>query len=208
MCLDFETWKNAIVKPKETFKKEEKKASIGEGIKQIGIAGIISGILSGIAVWLGITTMGSFFGFQGAAFGVGLGITAFLVSVILTPIMAVISWLIWSGIVYIFAMIFGGKGSYATQSYLIALYTAPLMIIYSFLAFIPVIGQIITSLVGLYSLYLLTMALKQSHKTSTGKAVAIWLVPAIIIVIVLIAFAITAFSTLATFYGISNIPTI
>ena len=208
MCLDFEIWKNAIIDPEKTFKKEEKKADIGKGIKQIGIAGIISGILSGIAMWVGITKMGSLFGLPGATIGSGIGAMTFLTTIILTPIMAVISWLIWSGIIYIFAMIFGGKGSYATQSYLIALYTAPLMIIYSFLAFIPVIGQIIIFLVGLYSLYLLTMALKQSHKLSTGKAVAIWLVPAVIIAIILIVFAVTTFSTLMTLYGLPSVPTI
>ena len=185
MCLNFEIWKEVLTKPQETFKKQEKKANLGEGIKHIGIAGVIVGVITGIAAWIGMATVGSLLGTPGLTLGVGIGIAAFLSSVILTPIFAVIWWLIGSGILYIFAMIFGGKGSYTTQSYLIALYSAPLMILSAILVLIPIVGAIVNFLVMLYGLYLLTLALKQVHKVTTGKAVAIWFVPLVIVVIII-----------------------
>ena len=195
MCLDFELWKNAITNPKETFKKEEKKANIGEGVKQIGIAGLITGAIVGIAAMVGLSYAGSVLGIPGMTAGTGLGVVALLSSIIMTPIFMVIYWILGSGIIYIFSMIFGGKGSFTKQSYLIAIYYAPIMVITSILGIIPVLGPIIGFIVALYSLYLLTMALKQAHKVSTGKAVAIWLVPMIVVMVIVAIFSAVLFSS-------------
>jgi len=194
MCLDFNLWKDALVKPAETFSKEEKKADFGKGIKHIGIAGIIAGVILGIAAMAGLTLTGSVFGL--GSLGAGAGIGTFLLLLVITPIYFVISWLIGSGIIYIFAMIFGGKGGYETQSYLIAIYAAPLSIISAILILVPVAGPIVNFLIGLYALYLLTLALKQAHKVTTGKAVLIWIIPVAIVAIAMGAWAWTAASTL------------
>jgi len=201
MCLDFNLWKDALVKPAETFKKEEKKADFGKGIKHIGIAGIIAGVILGIAAMAGLTLTGSMFGL--GSLGAGAGIGAFLLLLVITPIYFVIAWLIGSGIIYIFAMIFGGKGDYKTQSYLIAIYAAPLSIILMILMLVPVAGPIINFLIVLYSLYLLTLALKQTHKVTTGKAVLIWIIPVAIVAIAMGAWIWTAASTLR---GLSTYP--
>ncbi|MCD6477929.1 MAG: YIP1 family protein [Candidatus Aenigmarchaeota archaeon] len=201
MYINYNLWKDVLVKPAETFKKQEKKADLGEGVKHIGIAGIITGFIVGLAAAAGLTVAGSMFGLS--TFGAAAGIGAFLISLILTPIVAVIMWLIWSGVLYIFAMIFGGKGSYTTQSYLIAIYTAPLMIITGIIGLIPVAGGAINFLIGLYSLYLLTLALKQAHKVTTERAVIIWLIPVIIVAIALGAWMWTVASAM---HGLSAYP--
>lgn len=207
MFLDFELWKKALTDPKKTFKKQAKKAELGEGVKHIGIAGVIAGIIAGIAALVLGSAAGSMFGTAGLSMGAGFGAAAFLASVILTPIFAVIGWLIGSGILYIFAMIFGGKGSYTKQSYLIAIYYAPLMIISAVLMLIPVVGQIVNFLVGLYSLYLLTMALKETHDFSTGKAVGVWLVPLIIVIVIVVILGVTMLGSLMGMAGMGSMPT-
>ena len=117
-----------------------------------------------------------------AGLGASVGVAGFITSVIVTPIVSIISWLIGSGIYYIFAMILGGRGNYKTQSYLIAIYSAPIAIITSIIGLIPLVG-ILNFLVFLYSLYLLTLALKETHRFTTLKAALTWIIPLVLIII-------------------------
>ena len=186
--IDFNLWKEVLTNPIETFKREEEKADLRQGMIHLAIAGVIAGFIRELATFAGLVSIG---GISGS----GVGTFDFLRVLIGTPISVVIGWLIFSGIIYIIAMIFGAKGDFTKQSYLIALYGAPLMIITSILNIIPFAGPILSFLAGLYGLYLLTMALKQVHKISTGKAVVIWLSPLIVIIIIAIILLVVAFVT-------------
>jgi hypothetical protein len=183
----------SLTKPIPTFKKEKKNANLVEGAMHVAVAGVITGFLSGLfALIFGSAIASTFFPM---ASGV-IGVAAFLAALILTPIVSVIAWLISSGIYYIVAMLLGGKGNYVTQSYLIAIYSAPLSVISVVLSLIPIVGPFIAIIPGLYALYLLTMSLKEAHGFTTGRAVLVWLLP--VIVLALIAFMLgLAFSALA-----------
>ncbi len=170
----FEIWKAALLKPANTFKTQSRKANLKEGAMHVGLAGLIVGVIVGLAMLLLGTTI------ETAGFGAALGITGFIASVILTPIISIIGWLIGSGIYYIVAMILGGKGSYSTQSYLIAIYSAPISIITSIVGLIPIIG-LLNFVIFLYSLYLLTLALKETHRFTTIKAALVWIIPIVLI---------------------------
>jgi len=197
--LNFNVWIESLTKPIPTFKKEKKNANLVEGAMNVAVAGVITGFLSGLfALIFGSTIAGAFFPM---ASGV-VGVAAFLAALIMTPILSVVSWLIGSGIYYIFAMLLGGKGNYTTQSYLIAIYSAPLSVVSAILGLIPVVGLFIAIIPGLYGLYLLTMSLKEAHSFTTGKAVLAWLLPILILVLLAIIFGL-AFSAL-TYVFLSN----
>jgi hypothetical protein len=173
-----------------TFKKEAKNANLAEGALHMAVAGVVTGFITGLYYMIfGSTITSQIFplasGFTGATF--------FIISLIATPIYTVIAWLIGSGILYIFALLFGGKGDYKTQSYLYAIYSAPLGIITTVLLLIPFLGIFLALLVAIYGLYLLTMVLKEAHKYTTGRAVLTWLVPIGIIVLIVIVLAGLAF---------------
>ena len=173
----FEIWKAALLTPAKTFKAQSRKADLTEGAKHVGLAGLIAGIIAGLGVLLLGTAIDA-----AAGLGASVGVAGFITSVIVTPIMMIISWLIGSGIYYIFAMILGGRGNFTTQSYLIALYTAPIAIITAVLGLIPLVG-ILNLLVFIYSLYLLTLALKETHRFTTIKAALTWIIPLVLIII-------------------------
>lgn len=177
--INLDLWKEVLTNPVKTFAKEEKKADLGKAVMQLIVAGVIAGFFGGLGALAGLSTAGSLGGMGTGMMGAGLGIFAFIAALIVTPIMVVIGWLVISGILYVFAKVFGGKGNFTTQSYLISLYTVPLVIISSVLNLIPIIGGALSFILALYGLYLLTMSLKQAHKVSTGKAVAIWIIPVI-----------------------------
>ena len=182
----FDLWKKVITQPARTFKQQRKKANLSEGAKHIVVAGVISGVIATLLGLAGLSAMG-----MENLFGLAVwGTAGLLALVIILPIMGIIGWLINSGIFYVISLLLGGKGNYTLQSYLIALYSAPIMVItYLFIA-IPILGWVILFLISIYSLYLLTLALKETHKFSTGRAVLVWLLPIIIVVVLILIFAV------------------
>jgi len=184
----FDLWKKALTKPAKTFKQQRKKASLGEGAKHMLVAGIIAGIIMAILLWGGISLLSSMTTMTSSQLGTARIIAAITV-LIFAPIAAVIGWLIQSGIIHVISLLLGGKeGTFTLQSYLIAIYSAPIMIISYVLSWIPFIGWTIAILLAIYSLYLLTLLLKEVHKFSTGRAVLVWLIPIIIMLIILALF--------------------
>jgi hypothetical protein len=113
----------------------------------------------------------------------------------MTPIANVVSWLIMSGIIYVVAKLLLGKGNYETQSYLYAIYNAPLSIVVAVVSMIPVFGPFFAIVPAIYGLYLLTMSLKETHSYTVGRAILTWLIPvvAIALVVTIVGFAIASF---------------
>ncbi len=188
--MNFNLWRDSLTKPVKTFKKEKHKANLTEGAKHIAVAGVISGFIMGLyQLIVGVEIASELF----PMYSPPTGVEAFFSSLILTPIVSVIGWLIVSAILFVLALMFGGKGNYKTQSYLYAIYSAPLSVISTIVSLIPFAGPLLAFIALLYGLYLLTMALKEAHQYSTIKAVLTWLVPVLIIaVIVIVAIAIAA----------------
>ena len=150
MCLDkmIELWKNALLDPKKTFKKEKKKSNLGLGANYIFKAGIIAGIISGIA---------------------SLNLVSAIISIIAYPILSLVGWLLSSGINYVFAKLLGGKGDYTKQSYVISLYLAPLSIVSAVISSIPVVGVWLNFLVTPFRTILCSMLMidqKVIHQVS------------------------------------------
>jgi hypothetical protein len=183
--LNFNVWMEALKNPIQTFKKEKKNADLTEGAKNIALAGLITGLISGLV----FLVVGSIYSMANP-YAMGLiGIPAFVAILIVSPIVSVIGWLISSGIYYLIARLLGGRGDYKTQSYLIALYSAPMGIVITVLNLVPILGSILSLLGAIYSLYLLTLSLKETHGFSTGKAVLTWLIPFLVIAVIAIAVA-------------------
>ncbi|MFO7872698.1 MAG: Yip1 family protein [Candidatus Undinarchaeales archaeon] len=169
----FMLWLEAVKNPKETFSKEHRKADFKNGSINILLGGLIAGLIGGIYTNSIIT------GAIGGAIGSFIG------------------WLIAGGIYYIFAKLFGGKGDFTTQIYLISLY-APLLAIVTAI-FTPV--PYVSLLVAIYGLYLLTLALKEAHSYETSKAVLSWFVPMLVIIVVLVILVFIAASFVTGLLG-------
>jgi hypothetical protein len=93
-------------------------------------------------------------------------------------------------VLFIFAWLLKGRGSFGTQSYLQSLFYAPLVIIQQAVIVVPIVGLILFGIVAIYSLVPTTNSLKAAHSFSTAKAILTWLLP--IILNVIIIFIITA----------------
>ncbi|RLI86204.1 MAG: hypothetical protein DRO76_04315 [Candidatus Altiarchaeales archaeon] len=164
--MEFKTWLDALIYPKETFRAEKERASLGDALNNIAVAGLIAGIVFGLIS------------------GLLLGLFGFVIGIIAFPIIVIISFLFESLIFFIMAKILGGKGDFSTQTYLISLLTAPLVVL-SLVGLIPIMGWVLYIPIVLYSLYPLTIALRESHGFSTARANLTWLIPWLIIVLLL-----------------------
>jgi len=184
MKVNPDKWVGALIKPTETFKAEKVNADLVDAMINIGVGGVIGGII----LWIGIFLFGEEIGKT-----LGLGVSKMPIEIVIfLPLSLVLYLLIISGIYFIFAKIFGGKGTYTMQTYLLSLLYAPVMAISVVILLIPPISSLLSILISFYVLYPLTIALKETHKYGIIRAVLTWMVPVLIvtalIVLILISF--------------------
>ena len=87
-------------------------------------------------------------------------------------------------ILFIFAWLLRGKGSFGTQAYVQSLFYAPLAVVQQIFAVIPGIGFILFIIVAAWSLVPTTTSLKAAHGYSTLKAILTWLLPVVLNIVV------------------------
>jgi hypothetical protein len=106
-------------------------------------------------------------------------------------ILVPIGLLITSGIYYALAKLFGGKGSFDKQTFLLGAVSLPLTIF----TIIPIINI----LAALWSLVVYFFVLKEAHQLSDLKTIVVELLPAVVIGII---------ATLAVMLMLPSIPTV
>jgi len=184
----FSIWISSVLHPKETFGSEKSNASWKFSLLNYSIYPIALMLL---LAWVGAQV----FPLDAAAF---LGSQNSGLMLIFGIILIVSSWigaLFWATITHFFARLLHGNGTLLQQYYVNSLY-APVVgiigaILNASLLFSPWLFVLFVPYL-LYSLYLMTIAFKEVHEFSVGKAVLSWISPilvlgAIAIIIALIA---------------------
>ncbi len=190
--VNFSLWKDAFLKPKETFQKEKANASLKEGVMNILAASVIISVLFSIVVLIFGASLIPQLGFLAGA-GVVLIILAIFIFFV---VIELIGTFINVGIIWIVAKLLGGTGSYDQQYYLTSLFTAPLLVLLVLMV-IPLIGWLVMFVVSIYSLYLLYLVIKQVHGLSTGRAIlSIFLIPIIALVLLFIVIGVVVMKQL------------
>ena len=176
-------WINAILKAKETYAAEKTNANWRDALINLSVIPIIAGLLLGIAVAFLGTFLSMIPGLEALK---TLGVLAIIVLPIVFVIAAWIGSIIGAAILNFIAKLLGGQGNFLQLFYIISLCTPLLSVITLVLNVIPVVG----GLIGLIlDLYFMTLAIKEVHQLTTGKAVLTWLVLVIIAIIVAFVFA-------------------
>ena len=160
-------------------------AGAGRAFEWMGYSGIVSGLILALTLPLNpqfseLTSISGFMGMFGnntLIFIVMFG----LVMALVMPILSIISLAISSAVQNILAVFMGGDGDYGRTAYALAAYLAPFAILSAALSSIPVVGQCISSFLGIYSLVLNVRALQVAHALSTGKALAVIFIPGILL---------------------------
>lgn len=183
----FEEWKETFLHPSQSMPKLAPNANLGSGLQHLAVGFVISGIISAILIFISSIIAGP----SAAAVG-DIG----LMAVVFSIIVGFIGALLGAGLIWIMAKILGGKGEYGQQLHMTSAPLAFLMVVTSILNIIPLAGALIGILLNLYYLYPMTVAIREAHKFSTLKAIAAWLLPIIIVVIIVFIFAASMLASL------------
>lgn len=103
---------------------------------------------------------------------------------VIVPLGVILGFFNFEIVLFIFARLLGGKGTFGTQAYVQSLFYAPLAVIQQVLAVTPLVGRLLFILLAIYSLVPTTTSLKAAHGYSTWRAVTTWLMPILLNVVV------------------------
>lgn len=190
-----DTFKRVLTQPTEFFESEDRRDGFGYPLKFATINLVISGILGAASL---VALGGASAALEGsAASSLGIGILA-VATLILTPILGIISLLISSGLIHIFAALLGAEQGYS-ETLSVMEYGTAIQPITSIFSMIPLLGSLVGLIAGLYGLFIQTRGLQSFQELSLGRALAAILLPAAIIIalVILIAVAIVG-ASLAT----------
>lgn len=182
--------------------------TIGDGLKNLVIATVITGFLSGLLQYLSLPQILAASGIgavPGAAELVqAVSVVSIVTSTIMTPILAVIGVIIAGAILHVLCMIVGGKGNIANYIGVLAKIsaaiagTATLILLVigiimaaanMYMAGVMVIG-LISMVVALWEIVLVVLATKAVQQLSTGRAIiAVIVIPFVIGIILAVLLA-------------------
>jgi hypothetical protein len=180
----FQKWINVTTKPgAESFAAELPTANWGDIWISVLLLGVVSAITGFIGASIFHTGVQSYLNslspqqqaqlgpimtsMRNSSTGTSLG------NVIFVPLFFVI----WTGILFLFAKMFGGTGTFLQQSYARALYLVPLGLVVAVLGLVPILGSLASAVLGIYGIVLNVFSVSASQRLSGGKATAVVLLP-------------------------------
>jgi hypothetical protein len=183
-----QTWIQVLTRPgTEVFEQESRSpnATVVTALIWIVISAVVAAILGFIQFSIGLAAadLGAMLGDMGlppevtANLGGLMGGGAGIGALILTPLF----FLIGVGIIHLLARVFGGDGSFGVFAYLVASFQAPIGIVSAVLGFVPFVGGCIAALLSIYSLVLTFFAVKVNYQLTDGKAIAVVLIPYLLV---------------------------
>lgn len=181
-----ETWQMAVFSPSELTYQSLYMDPNGNHIRIMWWVSIVSVLSSIVSLIVGVLlntssfTMrfNSFSSTSSGSFDILFG----LISIPLNLVFALISYYIWVGLIYLMAMILGGKAEYGKTAYVFAAIYFPINIIVALLSFIPLLGALASIPVLFYGLVLQVIAIKAINQFGWMKAViaVFWILIAIL----------------------------
>lgn len=194
-------WKDVLFKPKETLRKEERGESLLRGAKDIavvnlvelGFLGVLFLLFSGFLILLIMIIARHSLDRVGGVANLFLIVVAIVVGIILAlTLISVLGWLATTAIEFLAARLLGGKGTFRKHAYLSALNRAAFMLCYlpfSLILIIPIIGYAaypISLFISIYCMYIQYLVIRQVHKLSQLRSIAVAVIPTLLTTIVMI----------------------
>jgi hypothetical protein len=204
-----ETWRRVLTQPGEPVFEQEKmspNATLQTALIWMVIAGVVAAIFGWLAGLMGAASMSAMISQMGLPpemqAQMGPMIAAMTGSAGLAAIITVpLFFLIGTFILHLIAKMLGGQGEYSTLAYLFATFQAPLTIISSILAIIPFLGGCVAFLIFIYTYVEGYFAVKANYGLTSGRAIAVILIPLALLFILVFCLAIVAGGILAGLSG-------
>jgi len=204
-----ETWRRVLTQPGEPVFEQEKanpNGTLQTALIWMVIAGVVAAIFGWIAARIGASSTAALISQMGlppeaqAQMGPLLGMVTG--SVGLAAIISVpVGFLIGTFIIHLIAKMLGGQGDYGKYAYLTSTFQAPLTIASSILSIIPFLGGCIGFLVLIYTYVESYFAVKANYGLTSGKAIAVVLIPLVLLFLLIVCVGIVFAGALAALSG-------
>lgn len=150
----------------------------------VGLASLLGYIIAALLQSLfGSNTLGAVSEQLGSQVNTG---SAFA-TICCAPVSALIAVAVFAlvvGIYHLVAKMFQGQGTFSQLAFAMSSFQVPLTVISAIIAAIPYVN-LLTFPVAIYNLILTILAVKATHQFSTGKAVAVVVIPVVVILAIL-----------------------
>jgi hypothetical protein len=186
----FQKWINVTTKPgAASFATELETANWGDVWISLLILGVITavvGLITSLALHSSLGALSSYPGLSPqmqqaitniASTNAGTG--SAVASIVTVPIV----FFIVLGILFVVAKMFGGQGTFLQQSYAFSLFYVPISVVSRLVGLVPCLGSLVGLAGFIYSIVLAVFAVSASQRLSTGRSVAVVLLPAAIILL-------------------------
>jgi len=172
-----------LIKPSEVFREEKEKASIRKAILIFLLTTFVVGIINVVGFFLNPQSL-FLLNLVNLILPIKIQLIQLIIIIfflVILPTASIIIVFLFSLFGFAISKLLGGTGSYRIFLYCASIYYVPLGLITAIFSQIPIIGQYITYAIIAYAIYPFTVALKESFNLSTRKAIAVWLVPSLIV---------------------------
>jgi hypothetical protein len=203
-----ETWRRVLTQPGEPVFEQEKmnpNGTLQTALIWMVIAGVVAAIFGLIAGAIGASSMSAALSQAGLppemeaqlAPMIGMMTGSSIAAIITVPVF----FLIGTFILHLIAKMLGGQGEYSTFAYLSSTFQAPLTIASSILAIIPFLGGCVSLLIMIYNYVLSFYAVKANYGLTSGRAIAVVLIPLALLMVLGICFIFVVAGSIAALSG-------
>ncbi len=166
-----QTAREIIFNPVGFFSRTRRQGDFVNPLLFAVICAVISGLLAGIIGLLISLATGN---------GIGSAFGGLFGALIITPIVTAIGLFVWAAIYHLLVVLII-KPSHAgyEATFRVVAYASVLQLV-SWLAAIPILGILVLIAIVIYGVVLSVLGIREIHSTTTGRAAAVVLIPAII----------------------------
>jgi hypothetical protein len=187
-----QTAREVLVNPVGFFRSIRREGDFVNPLLFAIICAVISGLLTGIIGLLISLATGN---------GIGSAFGSLFGAIILTPIATAIGLFIWAAIYHLLVILIirpshaGYEATFRVVAYASVLQLA------SWLAAIPILGILVLIVIGVYGVVLSVLGIRELHSTTTGRAVAVVLIPAAIFALLALLIGVAIVAILAAAFN-------
>jgi hypothetical protein len=186
------TAREVLLNPVNFFKSIRREGDFLNPLLFAVICALISAVIGGILAFIISLATGN-------GFGGSLG--SLVSNIILIPIGTAIGLFIGAAIYHLLVLLIirpSHAGYEAT--FRVVAYAAVLQLL-SWLAYIPILGILVGIAIGIYNVVLTVIGIREVHATTTGRAVAVVLIPVIVVLILIFVVGLAIVAILAAAFS-------
>jgi hypothetical protein len=201
-------WGYAISKPSVATFREllQDPKSVRSPYLWVGMASLLAYLISvGLQALFGapsFSALSSQYANQFGPMGSLIGTASIMSLICCAPFIAllgVLGFIISTGIYHLLARLFGGSGTFREVTFAVSTFYVPLTVISAVLAVLPVVGTFLAIPVSIYMLVLFGISINAVHNLGAGKATAVILIPAAIVIVIGVLLGVFMIATLAPY---------